>query len=361
MRVMQIVSGAHVNGAVVHTRLLCRALASRGHEVTLVCRPGAWIAAEVAPAGVAILESPQHRSPGELWRISREAKRRRVDVIHTHQTRSHIFGVLMRRLLHRIPTVATAHARRLQPQWFLNDAVIAPSRATARFLHRPNLVPWSRIEVVHNFLDTAPFDGVARDARQRFRRLLDATEDDLLVGVVGAVIPGKGLDVVVRALPTLRAACPRAKIVVIGDGNTPHGRAVRDLASRLGVAEAIRWVGFRQDVPECLAALDLVAHASRDEQMPMALLEAMAAGLPVVATAVGGVPECVVDGETGLLVAVDDVAALSAALVGLAGDEGRRAAFSAAAARRARQVFTADAILPAIEQVYARVAVTMGA
>ena len=361
MRVMQIVSGAHVNGAVVHATLLCRALASRGHEVTLVCRPGAWIAAEVAPAGVAILESPQHRSPAELWRISREARLRRVDVIHTHQTRSHNFGVLMRRLLHRIPTVATAHARRFQPQWCLNDAVIAPSRATARFLHRPNLVPWSRLEVIHNFLDTAPFEDVAGDARQRLRRVLDAADDDLLVGVVGAVIPGKGLDVVVRALPALRAACPRARVVVIGDGETPHGRSVRDLASRLGVADAIRWLGFRQDVPECLAALDLVAHASRDEQMPMAVLEAMAAGLPVVATAVGGVPECVVDGETGLLVAVDDVAALSAALVGLAGDGARRAAFARAAARRARQSFTADAILPAIERMYARVAALPGA
>lgn len=364
MNILEIVSAHDVNGAVIHCLALCRALAARGHEVTLVCRPGAWIKEQITSAEpIRILESNLDRWPlAELRRVARIAKNDlHVDVIHTHMTRAHHFGVFLRRFS-GIPVVATAHAQRVQAQWVFNDKIISVSHATRRWHRTHNLVPASKIETVHGFVNVDQFTGdVPAGVRAATRASLgvSAGDDAPLIGLIGDVVPRKGQMILVRALPAVLAAMPNARAVIVGPpkGSSGYFEQAKAEAERLGVAARLCWAGYRQDVPSIMAALDVYALTSWSEMFPVSLLEAMAAGLPVVATRQGGVPECVEDGVTGLLVSPGDSPALAAALVRVLQmpPEARRA-LGARARDVVRARFTLESQVPKIEAVLARAA-----
>jgi len=163
MRIMEIVSGAGVNRAVTHCLLLTRELARRGHGVTLVCRPGAWIARQVVVDPVDVIRSDLHRWPlDELRRIATLAQQRRIDVVHTHMSRAHSFGVLLR-WASGLPCVATAQSRHVQLHWMFNDRVIAVSDTTRRFHRSYNLVRAHRIVTIPDFVDGDRILPFARD------------------------------------------------------------------------------------------------------------------------------------------------------------------------------------------------------
>ena len=153
MRIMEIVSGAGENRAVTHCLLLARELARRGHPVTLVCRPGAWIARQLPVHPVDLIESDLHRWPlDELRRIAAVARESRIEVVHTHMSRAHSFGVLLR-WTSGLPCVATAQSRHVRLHWMFNDRVIAVSDTTRRFHRSYNLVRADRIVTIPDFVD----------------------------------------------------------------------------------------------------------------------------------------------------------------------------------------------------------------
>jgi len=357
MNIMEITSGTDVNGAVRHCLLLSRELARRGNRVTLVCRPGAWIGDQFADGSVEVVRSDLHRLPlDELRRMAAVVRERGIEVIHTHMSRAHFFGVLLRFFSGR-PCAATAHARHFQLHWPLNDLVIAVSDATRRFHCRWNLVPASRIETIHNFIDPAALAPVPESARQEVRAEWSVSAEDRLVGIIGNVIPRKGHVYLVRALPRVLAAVPGARLVVVGSEVSPHYAAqVKAAAKQLRVAERIVWAGHRTDIRRVLAALDLCVLASVEESFPLVLLEAMAAGLAVVATTVGGMPECIRPGETGLLVPPANSGALAEAIIALLADPCRCRAFGQAAAALVRQRFSPESQVARIEAALARIA-----
>ncbi len=357
MNILEIVSGIGLNGAIRHCLLLSRELVRRGHRVMLVCRPEAWIAAEMASSPVEVVPSDLHRFPAdELRRIADLARRKRIDVIHTHMSRAHFFGVLLR-YLSGVPCVATAHSRHFQLHWMFNNLVIAVSEATRQFHRRWNLVSPRRIVTIHNFVDQPAVSAGDPGCRGDVRRSLGAEASSLLLGAIGDVIPRKGLLYLVRALPPVLAAAPQTRLAVVGrDGPADYVARVKSAARELGVADGILWVGHRGDVPAVLAALDLCVLASIEESFPLAILEAMSVGLPVVATAVGGVPECVRHGETGILVPPADSEALAAALLDLLCDPARRRRFGEAGRRRVLEQFSLESQVARIEAALSSVA-----
>lgn len=349
MNIMEIISGAGVNGAVVHCLLLTRELARRGHHVMLVCRPDAWIATQLRGAPVDIVESDLHRwPPDEVRRLAAMTHARGIDVLHTHMSRAHFFGVLLR-WRSGVPCVATAHSRHIQLHWMCNDRVIAVSEATGRFHRTRNLVRRTRLDVVHNFVDYRRFAGPDQDACAELRKEFEVPPGSPLIGSIGDVIPDKGLIHLVRALPNIRRAVPAARLLVVGGGPSAYRVALEREATRLGVDAMIVWVGQRSDVADIMKALDVFVLPSLEENFPLVVAEAMAAGLPVVATAVGGVPECVSAGETGLLVPPTDAAALADALIGLLGDAPLRRRLGEAARKRVQERFSAETQVPRIE------------
>lgn len=354
MKIMEIVSGHQVNGAVQHALLLARELSRRGHEITVVCRPNSWLSGQLAGEHVDVVHSDLHRWPlDELRRIASAAQSRGIAVLHTHMSRAHFFGVLLRRLC-GIPCVATAHSRHIQLHWMFNDLVIAPSDATRRFHHRFNLVPAKRIETIPNFIDYHRLARYETQPRSRVRQQLGVGDDDQLLGVVGNVIPRKGQLDLIKALPRILPAAPRVKVVLAGELNREYARECREWAALLEVSERIIWAGARNDIPDLLGALDLFVLPSLEETFPLSILEAMAAGVPVVATSVGGVSECIESEVNGLLVPPARPDALAGAIVRVLAspDDARR--LTAQGRRVVVDRYSSEAVVTRVEQAFQR-------
>jgi len=356
MKIMEIVSGRSVNGAIFHCLLLSRELARRGNQVTLVCYPDSWIARQIASDPVDVIFSDLHRWPtDELRRIATVVREKEIDVVHTHLSRAHFFGILLR-WFGRVPSVATAHSRHFQLHWMFNDFVIANSEATRRYHQRHNFVRPARIETIHVFVDYQRMSGTPSGARARIRASLGVDEATPLIGCIGDVIPRKGLIYLVGALPRVRAAVPQTRLVAVGFPRDPeYVTRVKSAAERSGVADSIIWTGHRDDVDEIIAGLDLCILPSLEEPLGMAILEAMAAGLPVVGTRVGGIPECIDDGATGTLVPPADDKALAEAIVRLLRDPAGRRRFGQAGQKRVLECFSPTSQTPQIEAVFQRV------
>jgi glycosyltransferase involved in cell wall biosynthesis len=197
---------------------------------------------------------------------------------------------------------------------------------------------------------------------ERFRRAaalprlvpqgLSIPEDAVLAGSVGWLTPVKGHRVLIQAVARLKEAHPRLHLLLVGSGEL-RGDYER-LAAELGLAGRVHLPGARRDIPECLAAMDLFVLPSLNEGMGRALIEAMAAARPVIASRVGGVPAIVEDGVTGLLVPPNDPRALAEAMDGLLRRPDRARMLGAAAALAIGERFGTTAMVKAIEQVYER-------
>jgi glycosyltransferase involved in cell wall biosynthesis len=353
---MEIISGAGVNGAIQHCLLLTRELARRGHSVTVLCRPDAWVRRELASEPVEVVGSDFHRWPlDEVRRIAAIARAKQVQVYHTHMTGAHTFGVLLR-WLSGIRCVATAHAYSRHWHWLFNKRIIAVSQAARTFLITRNFVPPYRIEVIPNFVDHRRFASVGHGSRAHLREAFGIDEACPLIGFVGTVLPEKGWPDLVRVLAQVSAAEPAAWLLVVGSVTPTYRAALEAEAGVLGVAEKIVWAGQRLDIPQVLSALDIFVSLSRQETFGLSILEAMAAGIPVVAAAVGGVPEVVRDGETGLLVPAGDRDAMARAIVALLRDDRQRRQLGQSGQRDARERFSPELHVPRIEATLARVA-----
>jgi glycosyltransferase involved in cell wall biosynthesis len=284
-----------------------------------------------------------------------------VDVMHTHQSAANCFGVLLK-WVSGVPSVATAHARSFQLHWMWNDHVIGVSESTTRYQRMVNRVPASRSTTVHNFVDVELFSRRRDEARARLRREWGVDDKAVVIGAVGDVIPRKGMLHLVRALPEVFRRSPAARMVCVGGpGPGPdYLRRVREEAETLEVADRIVFTGTRRDVPELLSAMDLFVMPSLEECFPLSLLEAMATGLPCVATRVGGIPECVADWRTGVLVAPGQSSPLAEALVGLARDAGLRRAMGLAGRDRVAACFSPAGQAAKVSRILASVTLAGG-
>lgn len=349
LRIAVLMSGTGVNGVAVHCLLLIRYLVARGHQVLLLHRPGAWIADQPGLAGADTFATSFARIPGELIRVTKRLNAFRPDVLHTHMSSAHTYGMLAR-ILSRRSIVATAHSTSLQLHWWFNNVVIATSPAAAEHHRKVNRVSAEAIRMIPNFIDTASFPVTTAQERSAARLALDLPPQAFVIGSVGDIQPRKRQIDLVRALARVVQTVPDARLVLAG---APHHDYVAELmqtAETLGVAAHLVLPGVQSDVPRLLAALDVFALSSGKETGPIAVLEAMARGLPIVATEVGLVAEFVQDGVNGHVVAIGDIDAMAQRIVALAHDAVQRTLMGQAAAQAVRASYDLAAVAPRIER-----------
>jgi glycosyltransferase involved in cell wall biosynthesis len=226
------------------------------------------------------------------------------------------------------------------------DRYVAVSNDVARRLRTSLSVPTSRIRVVRNGIQLAPFD---RPARASLRAALTRGRDRPLVLTLARLDWQKGLPYLLQAA----AMVPEAIFLLAGDG--PERAALETQAQALNLNDRVVFLGFRDDIPDLLAACDMFVLPSLVEGFPLAVMEAAAAGKPVIATAIGGTEEAVLHGETGLLVPPADPTALAAAVRNLLADPALAGRLAAAGKARAQREFAAETMVRRVTEVYEEV------
>jgi glycosyltransferase involved in cell wall biosynthesis len=293
----------------------------------------------------------------KMAEVVRMLRRERVDVLHTHLFGSNTWGRLLGRLAGVPVIIAHEHwsSRGQNEIWMdrlmyrLSDRILVTSEASKQIVMSSEGIPARYLSVVYNGVDIGKF--AARGDRAEVRAELGVPADAVLIGAVGRLTADKGgQDTLIRAVGRVYETCPQVRLVMVGDG--PLRPGLEQLTAQLGLSETVIFTGLRSDVPRLLGALDVFVLPSEREALPVAVLEAMAAGLPVVATRVGGLPEVVDDGATGFLVPPGDVDALQSVLAKLAGDPALAARLGASGQAHVQAHFTVQQMVRQVERLY---------
>jgi glycosyltransferase involved in cell wall biosynthesis len=319
-----------LGGQEVRTLNEARWTVERGWRVLLACQPDGRLFERARAAGLetAAVRMPAAFDPRALASLVWLIRRERVSLVHTHSSVDAWLGGMAARLC-RVPVVRTRHVsiairKGLNPVYrCLADRVITSGEAIRRMVMDVG-VPAERVVAIPAGVDLERFPFGAR-APEMARELKLGSP---VIGSVAMFRGSKGHPQLLEAFALVRRKWPMASLLLVGDGiRRPW---VEQLAREAGLSDAVVFTGFRPDVPTLLATMDCFAQAStRTEGVPQALLQAFATGVPVVASQIGGIPEVVIDGETGLLVPSESVEALTAAIARVLDDP-------AGAARRAR-------------------------
>ena len=357
MRIAHIEGGRHLYGGAAQVRYLLEGLTSRGVENLLFCPSGSELAATAPAARVVELPMRGELDVALVPRLARALKQSQPDLVHVHSRRgADLYGGLAAALV-GIPAVLTRRVDAREPALVARlkyrpyRAVIALSRAIERQLRAVG-VEAERLLLVPSAVDTQRYRPDAA-ARGRLLAAFALPPDALVVGVVAQLIERKRHSWLFSLLPELVRALPELRVVCFGRG--PLDAALRAELAALGLSRHVLLAGFRTDLPDLLPGLDLLVHPAAREGLGLALVEAASAGVAAVACDVGGVPDVVVDGETGVLVPHDDSAALRNAILKLLGAADERRRLGAAARRHAERRFDTSELVVQHCALYTRV------
>jgi len=310
---------------------------------------------EVVSLGLDIKRTSTWRVVGAVRRL---LKAGRPDILHTHLYHPNLYGRLGSLRLGLPGVVAAVHNTYTRVKFhrrvwnfllgWVSDRVLVGSLQVWQDVRRYDGVPASRLLLLPYGIPLAELN--TRLSRQEARERLGLSEGDLVIGAVGRLEEQKGHAHLLAALPELQRQIPALVVLLVGEGREEENlrRQVRDL----GLEATVRFLGTRRDLTEIYRALDIFVHPSLWEGLPLALLKAMGAGLPVVATRVSGSQEAIVDGVNGCLVAPGDPDALSRAILEFHRHPETRQRLGDAARRTVAARYSLEAMLPRLEELY---------
>jgi glycosyltransferase involved in cell wall biosynthesis len=361
LRVLTLVDSSRGlgGGELIAARVAMLLNPSRFDRILCWTRPSSGsVADQLSEAGVCVL-SLERRSRAALqaWLpLISLVRRERVDIIHAHKFGSNIWGTLIGRMT-RVPVIlAHEHSwsyegdplrrfldREVVARWA--DAIVAVSREDRRRMIEIERIDPSKVRFIPNGIPSLPlFEG------RRARRELGIAVDAPVIGSVGGLRPPKALDVLIEAVALIAPQFPRLHLLIVGEG--PDEATLKKLIRARNLGQTVRLLGARKDVPRILAALDLAVLSSDSEGSPLSVMEYMAAGKPVVATRVGGIPDLIDHGVEGLLVERRNARSLADALTELLNDSDRAAEMGARAYDRHRRQFDIGVMVGRLELLY---------
>jgi glycosyltransferase involved in cell wall biosynthesis len=357
IRLLLVVDSLEMGGAERQVVELAVALLRKGYGITVACSVAGELADALERADVPVRPLlkrlvKRRLSLAYAWRLRQLLKRENFDLVHAHIYAS-IAAAAIATLGMDVPLVITEHTeaswQRRRARWVSRwiysrvERIIAVSTSIRRRLIERDDVHPDLITIVPNAMTSTsePLADASLPTELRKRPL---------VGVVARLQPEKGVEYFLRAAARVAAKFPEAHFVVAGDG--PLRQELVALSEDLGLRERVHFLGFRSDASKLMESLDGLVVPSLTEGSPLVTLEAMAAGVPVVASAVGGIPDQIRHDREGLLVPPGDAAAISDALLTLLRDPARASRLGEAARRRAASRFSHDTMVRRIEDVY---------
>jgi glycosyltransferase involved in cell wall biosynthesis len=361
--ICQLLHTLNVGGAEVLAARLARRLRDRFRFVFACLDELGTLGKDLAEEGFPV--SVVGRRPGvdwrSAWRLGRLLRREQVGLIHAHQYGPFFYALAARQLYRRPPVLFTEHGRdypdyprrkRIVANRLLlrrRDRVVGVGEAVRQALIHNEGIPAGRVEVLYNGVDLSPFARPCPD-RAALRREVGAEDGDFVIFQVARLDRLKDHATAVRTLARLVPRLPRARLVLVGEG--PERGPIEELLRRENVGGHVRLLGLRKDVARLLPAADLFLLTSITEGIPLTVIEAMGAGLPVVATRVGGLTEVVEEGKAGLLAPAGDDSALAEQVCRLAHDPALREEMGRLGRARAVKLFSEERMLDGYARLY---------
>ncbi|MGH7769638.1 MAG: glycosyltransferase family 4 protein [Candidatus Binatia bacterium] len=331
MKVLHLINTLSAGGAELHLLTLCRHLKRQGIELVVAClkenvKGSRSLRADFETEGFRIidLKADGRYSFRFLRPLVGLVKNERPDIVHTHLPRAD-FAIFLARFFYPsilwISSVHDIHSQSWSARWALPlfdfvwrraDGVIAISHAVKNWLVTDHRVPSEKVSVIHYGIDAERFVRASNAAREP-----RDMNGEPVVGSIGRLEPRKGHACLIEGMSEVCKAAPGAKLVIAGADTWDYGKELELLIDRLGLQDRVRLIGFQSDVASFFGSLDVFAFASRAEGFGQVIIEAMAAGKPVVASRVPPLTEIVVHGKTGLLMEPDNPQAFADAIAWL--------------------------------------------
>ena len=329
---------------------------------TVVCLDARGdLASLVDAVGIPVRHVPisKRHLPSHLGRLARLLRSEGVSVVHAHMHDAALWGRVAGRLAGVPVMITTEHGKELWKgklrvaldhhlsRWTARHSGV--SRDGMELRRQRERLPQGKMTLIPNGVRIPPaaFDSAGRE---RLRNEFGLPMNAPVLGTVGRIVAAKGYEYLLEALVIVRRAYPDARWIAIGDGD--QRADLSDRACVAGLSDAVVWAGRRSDIDDLLCAMDVWVMSSVREGLPVALLEAMAVGRPIVATDVGGIPEAVRDGREGLIVPAGDPGALARAIGRLLGDPAEGQRLGRAARARAESDYSIATVAGRIERVY---------
>ncbi|MDI6854150.1 MAG: glycosyltransferase family 4 protein [Deltaproteobacteria bacterium] len=365
LKVLHLINTLSAGGAELHLLTLCRHQKRLGLEVTVAClreqvRDSRSLRPDFEQAGIRVIDL-RARSRYNWQFLARTPlllRRERFDLLHTHLPRADLAGLAAKLIAPEITWVCSVHG--MYKSWSGNrilflfsrvwgraDAMIAVSHAVKDWLEQERCLPPEKVAVIRYGIEPAHFSPAK--ARQRKRN------GSAVIGSLGRLEYRKGHHILIEAMPLILRQEPRARLLIAGHDPEGYGRTLKDVIRQLGLREQVALAGFQRDVPGFLKSIDVFAFASLSEGFGQVLIEAMAAGRPVVATRIPPLTEIVRDGETGLLADMNDPHAFAQGIIRLLRNPEKAEQLGKAGMRRVQRFFSAERMSRETFRLYKRV------
>ncbi|MFM9905610.1 MAG: glycosyltransferase family 4 protein [Pyrinomonadaceae bacterium] len=361
MKILQICSARELGGGERHLADLSNSLAERGHSVFAAIVPGSPLRKELSSLPKENIFEIPIRNSVDIFaglRIARIVRKFDIDIIHAHVGRDYSLAAFASLRTGNTPFVLTRHVlfplKKIFARFYGRaSAFIAVSEAVARGLRDQNIFDQRKIVTIHNGIDTKRFVRDDRDMRRPAP--LGVKPSRILVGMVGHLAPIKGQEDFIRAAAIIASKRDDVDFVIVGEDKSPKGenrQEIENLITEFGHTHRVHLSGWQDDVRPLLAAFDIFVSPSRSEPFGLVILEAMACGVPVIATASEGAVEIIEPEVTGILVPVADPDSLAIGITNLLDAPAERRRISENALRAVTERFSLQKMVDAVEELY---------